>query len=118
MSWIREVFEDAICASVLGCVRGAFGVSIFTEKEVEEIASLKKLALSVAEKAPKLATDPVVCEQIKTGQEIGLETFVKDIPAEATTTGVVAAAELVCRKTFCDRFKKILMGACLNLVGC
>jgi hypothetical protein len=46
-------------------------VSIFTEKEVEEIASLKRLALSVVEKSPKLTTDPVVCERTRNAQEIG-----------------------------------------------
>jgi hypothetical protein len=48
-------------------VKGVFGLSLFTESEVEEIISLKRLAISVMEKAPELATDPIVCEGIRNG---------------------------------------------------
>ena len=46
----------------------------------------------------------------------GLETFAKNAPPEAISTGVVATAQLVFSKAFQERFTKILMGASLNLV--
>ncbi|MFT5250285.1 MAG: hypothetical protein ACI93P_002020 [bacterium] len=46
-------------------VKGIFGLSLFTKSEMEDIISLKKLALSVMEKAPKTATEPIVCEGIR-----------------------------------------------------
>lgn len=118
MSWIRNVCIDAICGSALGLINGIFGLSLVTSQEVEEITSLKKLALSVIEKAPEFSTESVVCEAIKNGQQTGLETFVKNAPPEVASTAVVAAVELVCGKAFKERFKDVLMGACLNLTGC
>ena len=69
MAWIKEVCEDVVCGGGLGIVKGLFGISVFTEAEVEEINSLKKLALSVMEKSSKIVTDPVTCEAIKKGQK-------------------------------------------------
>ena len=81
----------------------------------DEYASnfLKKLTLSVLQKSPDLATDPIICEGIKKGQH-----FAKTAPPEAVAAGVVTAAELVCSKSFKSRFTEVLMGACMNLVGC
>ena len=62
--YIQNIYIDAICGSTLGLVKGLFGVSVFTEAEVEEIYSLKQLALSVLEKDPKLQTESIVCESI------------------------------------------------------
>ena len=118
MSWIKEVCEDAICGSTLGIVKGIFGTSMFTEAETEEIVNLKKLALSVMEKSPKIVTEPVVCEAIREGQKSALDTFAKNASPEAVAAGVVTAAELVCTKSFKQRFADVLMGACMNLVSC
>jgi hypothetical protein len=118
VGWVREVCEDILCGGGLGIVKGLFRVALFTEKELEEVHSLKKLALSVIEKSPNITTDSVICESIKRGEQIGLENFIKNAPPEAVKAGVVTAAELVCNKSFKARFTKVLMGACLNLVGC
>ena len=118
MPWIKEVCEDAVCGTTLGIVKGVFGVSLFTEGETEEINSLKKLAVSVIEKSPEIATDSVVCEGLRNGQKAALETFAKNASPEVVAAGVVTAAELVCAKSFKSRFRDVLMGACLNLAGC
>jgi len=118
MPWLKEICEDIVCGSALGAVKGVFGISMFTEAETEEINSLKKLALSVVAKSSERVTDPLICEGIRTGQKSALEMFAKTAPPEAVAAGVVAAAELVCTKSFKQRFTGILMGACLNLVGC
>lgn len=118
MVWIREVCEDVVCGGTLGVVKGIFGLSFFTLSETEEIVSLKKLALSVIEKSPEIVTEPIVCEAIRQGQKSALETFSKKAPPEAVAAGVVTAAELVCSKALKTRFTEVLMGACMNLVGC
>jgi hypothetical protein len=118
MPWIKDVCVDAICGTCLGVVKGAFGISVFTTEEAEEINSLKKLALSVMGKSPATITDPIVCEAIRKGQKYGLEIFAKNASPEAIAAGVVTAAELVCTKSFKQRFADVLTGACLNIVGC
>jgi len=118
MSWIKDVCGDVLCGSGLGVVKGIFGISLFTEAETEEINSLKKLALSVMEKSPQIVTEPIVCQAIQNGQKSALDVFAKNASPEAVAAGVVIAAELVCTKSFKQRFTNVLMGACLNLVGC
>ena len=70
------------------------------------------------EKAPKTATEPIVCEGIRNGQKSTLDALTKGLSPEAVAAGVGTAAQLVCTKSFNERFKGILMGACTNLVGC
>jgi hypothetical protein len=118
MPWIKEVCEDLVCGTALGMVKGIFGISLFTEAETEEIISLKKLALSVMAKSPEIVTEPIVCEAIRNGQKSALDTFAKNAPPESVAAGVITAAELVCTKAFKQRFTSVLMGACMNLVGC
>ena len=118
MPWIKDVCVDTICGSGLGIVQGLFGISMFTDAETEEIFNLKNLALSVMQKSPEIVTDPLVCEAIRAGQKAGLETFAKTASPEAISAGVVIAAELVCTKSFKERFAGVLMGACMNIVGC
>lgn len=118
MDCIREVCEDVLCGGSLGVVKGIFGVSFFTTSETEEIFNLKKLTLSVMEKSPEIVTEPVVCEAIRQGQKSALETFAKNAPPEAVAADAVTAANLVCGKAFKTRFTEVLMGACLNIVGC
>jgi hypothetical protein len=43
MSWIKDVCEDALCGGALGIAKGAFGISLFTAAETEEINSLKAI---------------------------------------------------------------------------
>ena len=117
MPQIRKVCEDAICGGGLGVLKGVFGISLFTEEELNEITSLKNLTASVLEKSPEFSTESVICDAIKDGQQSGLEAFVKNAPPELTDSAL-AAAELVCKKAFKQRFKDVLMAACLNLVGC
>ena len=117
-TWMKEVCEDVVCGGALGLTKGIFGVSLFTASETEEIMSLKQLALSVMDKSPEIITQPIVCDAIKKGQKSGLQTFTTNASPEAVKAGVVTAAELVCNKAFKSRFKEVLMGACLNLVGC
>lgn len=118
MPWIKELFVDTVCGTCLGIVNGAFGISVFTTAEVEEISDLKKLALSVMEKSPDIVTDPIVCESIRNGQKYGLEMFANNASPEVVAAGVVTAAQLVCAKSFKQRFADVLTGACLNVVGC
>lgn len=114
MAWIRETCEDVICGGGLGILKRVFGISLFTDTEVEEITSLKKLTLSIMEKSSQIVTEPI----IRQGQKAGLETFKNNASPEMIAAGVVTAAELVCNKSFKTRFTEILMGSCLNLVGC
>jgi hypothetical protein len=72
-------------------VKCLFGLSLFTQSEIEEIISLKKLAFSVMEKAPEIATEPIVCEGIRNGQKSALETFTKRLSPEAVAAGVGTA---------------------------
>jgi len=118
MPWIKDVCEDVICGGSLGVVKGVFGISLFTAAETEEINNLKKLALSVMEKSPEIVTDPAICEAIRKGQKSALDTFAKTASPEVVAAGAVTAAELVCTKAFKQRFSDVLMGACMNLVGC
>lgn len=118
MPWIKEFCEDAVVGGCLGMFKGIFGISLFTAAETEEIHSLKKLALSVIEKSPEISTEPLICEGVRKGQKAALDNFAKNASPEAVAAGVVTAAELVCTKSFKERFRKVLMGACLNLIGC
>jgi hypothetical protein len=118
MPWIKEVCVDAVCGASLGIVKGVFGISLFTDTETEEINNLKNLALSVMQKSPQIVTEPSICEAIQKGQKSALDTFSKNAPPEAVAAGLVTAAELVCTKSFKQRFTDALMGSCLNLVGC
>jgi hypothetical protein len=118
MPWMKNVCEDVLCGGGLGVIKGIFGASFFTASETEEINSLKNLALSVIEKCPKMATEPVICDAIKSGQKYALEAFAKNAPPEAVAAGVVTAAQLVCGKAFKQIFGEVLMGACLNLTPC
>lgn len=74
--------------------------------------------MSVVEKSPELVTEPIICEAIKNAQKSGLESFAKNLPPEAVANTIVTAAELVCAKSFKQRFGEVLMVACLNIVGC
>ena len=118
MPWIKDVCVDALCGTGLGIAKGILGISFYTSDEVEEINSLKKLAVSVVEKSPPTSADPIICEAIRKGQKYGLETFAKNASPEAIAAGAVTAAELVCTKSFKQRFADVLTGACLNIVGC
>ena len=118
MPWIKDVCVDAVCGTCLGICQGVFGISVFTAEELEEVNSLKNLALSVMEKAPPIVSDATVCKAIRSGKKSGLETFKKTASPQAVATGVVTAAELICNKSFKQRFGDVLTGACLNLVGC
>ena len=93
MSWIPQAFqeacEDALCGGGLGMVKGILGVSLFTSKEVEEINSLKKLALSVLEKSLEIKTDPIICEGIQAGKIAALDSFAKKASPEVVAAGVV-----------------------------
>ncbi len=89
---------------------------MFTEAETEEIHHLKKLTLSVMEKSPEIVTEPIVCQAIQKSQKSALDS--KNVSTEAVAAGVVRAAELVCTKSLKKRFAGVLMGACINLVGC
>ena len=110
--------QDIFCGGSLGIVKGVFGISLFTNEEADEIHHLKQLALSVIEKSPKVVTEPVICEGIRKGQKAALDSLSKNASPEAVAAGVVTVAELVCTKSFKTRFTEVLMGACLNLVGC
>jgi hypothetical protein len=118
MPWLKDVCVDTLCGASLGIVKGVFGISLFTAAEAEEILSLKQLALSVMQKSPEIVGEPIMCEAIRQGQKSALETFAKQATPEAVSAGVVVAAELLCKKAFTQRFADVLMGACLNLVGC
>lgn len=44
MSWIKEVCVNTFCGASVRVAKKAFGVSFFTEVEVEKIAGFKRLA--------------------------------------------------------------------------
>ncbi len=118
MPWFKYVCKDVLSGGSLGIVKCAFDVSLFTESEASEISFLKKLALSTVEKFAPVELDPIVCDHIRNGQKSALETFTGSLSAEAIVAGVCMIAELVCTKSFKERFSGVLMDACLNLVGC
>jgi hypothetical protein len=93
MPWFKYLCTDVLCGGSLGIVKGVFGLSIFTESETEEIVSLKKLALSVMQKAPEIVTEPIICEGIRNGPKSALETFTKRLSPEGVAAGVGTAAE-------------------------
>lgn len=101
---IRKVCMVRGGFGLVGLYDGIFIMSLFRSKKANEISSLKRLALSVIKKSPKLDTDPIICETLKQGYRRALETFAKNVPPEAVTTGVVAAAKLVCGKAVKQRF--------------
>jgi hypothetical protein len=45
MSWIKEVCVNTFCGASVRVVKKAFGISFFTEVELEKITNLKRLAL-------------------------------------------------------------------------
>ena len=104
MPWIKDICVDALCGASLGVVKGIFGISVFTESEIDEINSLKQLALSVMKKAPEILTEPIVCDGIRNGQKSALDTFTKGLSPEAVAVRVGTAAKLVCTKSFKERF--------------
>jgi len=118
MPWVKEICEDAICAIFCGGVKGLFGVSMFSSQEVEEIGNLQSLAESIAAKSPKFVTNPRICDGIQKGDMGSLKEFAANAQPEVVAVGVVSAAKLVCGKAAKTRFRDVLMGACLNLVGC
>jgi hypothetical protein len=118
MPWFKNVCIEVFYGGTLGVLKGAFGISLFTESETEELNSLKQLALSVMRKAPEITTDPIICEGIRNGRKSALESFTNGLSPEAVAVGVGTAAELVCNKSFKQRFASVLMGACLNIVNC
>ena len=120
MGWMNYAKDEAInvCSGFcLGMVQGIFGISIYTDVEIEEIHNLKTLALSIVSKWPPQIADPNFCRQaaegLKSGSESVIETSYPFLPVTAA-----AAADLVCSKAILPRFQKILAGACLNLIGC
>ena len=118
MPWIKNVCIDVICGGTLGVVKGVFGISLFTEEETEHINSCKELISIVLKKSPEIVTEPIICEGIRNGQKSALETFQNGLSPEAIAAGVGTTAQIVCTRAFNERFKSVLMGACLNLVGC
>lgn len=116
MPWIKEVCTDFVCGACLSTVKSAFGLSLFTNQEAEEISSLKNLAISVIQKCPSMATDDLLCEAVKKGQSFALERFAQTASPEAITAGAITASQLVCSKAFKKRFTDVLMGACLNTI--
>lgn len=119
MAWFKEVCSDLVCGCVLGIMDGIFGVPLFTGPEVKEITAFNKLAASIIEKSGEIGgTDAAICQGIRNGQMSALETFSKNPPQEVVQAGAVVAAEVICSKAFKSRFRTVLIGACLNLVGC
>lgn len=118
MPWFKELCNDLVCGGTVGIAKGVFGISLFTESEMDEIISLKKLAISVMKKAPKIVTEVDICKGIENGQQAALNDFTNGLSPEAIAAGVGVAAELVCNKSFKQRFADVLMSACTNLVGC
>jgi hypothetical protein len=99
-------------------MQGAFGISVFSKSEMEEVISLRELAASIIRKAPKVVTDPIVCEGIRNGDKLALSNFTSNLSPEQVAMGVSAAAELVCSASFKTRFVMVLKGAYLNLTNC
>jgi hypothetical protein len=118
MPWATNACADKIYGSTLGIVNGIFGLSFFTKDETDEITSLKKWALLATEKVPDITTDPAICASIRNSQKSGLTNFYKTTLNEMVAAGSVNIAELVYNKNFNERFKEILMGARINLIGC
>ena len=114
MPWVKDVCTDALCGLAAGSIKGIFGISLFSASEVEEIESLKRLSLSLVSKSRNFTTDPSICEEIAKGSKSALKPVIDNAPSEAVAAGVA----VVCEKAFRQRFRDVLMGACLNLAGC
>lgn len=72
------------------------------------------------DKSPPLqaVADPRLCRDLANGDQGALAYIVENAPPEAVTSGLVAASQIVCKAAFRDRFKEVLIGACINLAGC
>jgi hypothetical protein len=112
---MKSLCQDAVCGIVAGSLEGLFGITFFSPGETEEIYRLKRLSVSVMAKSKVVTTDPAICQEIAKGSSTALQTFM-DQPS--TSEIVAATALVVCEKAFLGRFKKVLMGACMNLTGC
>jgi hypothetical protein len=69
-------------------------------------------------KAPQIVTKRIVCKGIRTGKKSALEDFTKSLLAKAIAVGVGTVAELVCAKSFKERFLSVLIGVCMSIVNC
>lgn len=67
MPWIKELCVNAICGGALGIRKGIFGIDLLTNKEVQEIESLRKLTHSVLTKSLEFSTDFRIYDAIKQG---------------------------------------------------
>jgi hypothetical protein len=112
---MQSLCKDAVCGIVEGSLEGIFGITLFSPGENEEIYLLKRLSLSGMAKSNLVTTDPAICQEISKGSSAALQTFM-DQPSSSEI--VAATALVVCEKAFLGRFKKVLMGACMNLTGC
>jgi hypothetical protein len=112
---IPSFCQDAVCGIVVGSLEGIFGITFFSPGETEEIYRLKRLSLSEMAKSNLVNSDPAICQEISKGSSAALQTFID----QPSSSEIVAATTLVvCEKAFLGRFKKVLMGACMNLTGC
>lgn len=77
--YIKDVCAKAFSGLAAG---GIFGVSLFSNSEVEEIENLKKLSVSIISKSPDFMTDRFICEEIIKDSKTDLQTFINNAPSE------------------------------------
>lgn len=100
---------------ITGILKGTLGYDLYSPKEFSDIDILKKLTASLLSKSEPFVNDPALCKEIiETGSVPALKQALKNVPSEA----IAAGGAIVCEYAFRERMQKVLMGACLNLVGC
>jgi hypothetical protein len=113
MGLIKKVCTEAFYGIASGVTKGVFGITSVSDLEVQNIEQLKKLTLSGLPRSADFSPDPSIGKGILKGSLPVLQTFLDNAPSKL----VAAGAAVICQKAFRERFKDLLMGACLNLTG-
>lgn len=111
--WVKKACIDGACGLISG-VAEDIGVNLYSPSEVENISQIKTLAAGLMSQSPFFSTDKAICEQIKNCNKPALTELLKNVSNESFAKGVA----FVCASACQDRMRDVLMGACLNLVGC
>ena len=92
----------------------------YSAEEVVEIESLKELTASVSMQTSGLARCPSeeICNGVRNTNSQYLDKFLRLISNDPQSLVLISTVKAVCTKSFNDKFKQFLLGACLNLVGC
>lgn len=121
---ICSIAKFGIAGTCIGIMEGLVELGYYHQtysaEEVVEIESLKELAASVSTQSSDIARYPSeeICNGIRNSNSEYLDEFIRLISNDPQSLVLTTAVKAVCTKSFNDKFKKFLLGACLNLVGC